>query len=131
MEPKFFKDAIWTDEGLFTRKKLTASPFDLSAKESHKSDHVPQQLSQGNAPAVQKVSRSRERARTGKERLYPLHKSHTTQVATSKARQSCLKSPGSLNDMVHHMMKFLLIRHQNHEWHLVKYSIIKQNVIVL
>ncbi|GFS89954.1 hypothetical protein TNCV_506841 [Trichonephila clavipes] len=41
------------------------------------------QLSQGNAPAVQKMSRrSKERSGTGKERLYPLHKSHTTQTST-------------------------------------------------
>ncbi|GFT86528.1 putative transposase [Trichonephila clavipes] len=53
------------------------------------------QLSQGNAPAVQKKSRSKERAGTGKERLYPLHKSHTTQVTASKARQSRLMSPGT------------------------------------
>ncbi|GFU59209.1 hypothetical protein TNCV_4197411 [Trichonephila clavipes] len=54
------------------------------------------QLSQGNAPAVQKRNRrSRERARTGKERFYLLHKSHTTQVAASKAHQGCLMSPGT------------------------------------
>ncbi|GFW16500.1 hypothetical protein TNCV_2351241 [Trichonephila clavipes] len=54
------------------------------------------QLSQGNAPAVQKISRrSKERAGTGKERLYPLHKSHTTQVIASKARQSRLMSSGT------------------------------------
>ncbi|GFT30451.1 hypothetical protein TNCV_2377391 [Trichonephila clavipes] len=41
------------------------------------------QLSQGNAPAVQKMSkRSKEKAGTGKERLYPLHKSHITQTST-------------------------------------------------
>ncbi|GFX00522.1 uncharacterized protein TNCV_2235291 [Trichonephila clavipes] len=48
----------------------------------------------------------RERAATGKERLYPLHKGHrkghrkaleaVTQVAASKARQGRLKNPGSL-----------------------------------
>ncbi|GFW87334.1 hypothetical protein TNCV_4515191 [Trichonephila clavipes] len=38
------------------------------------------------APAVQKMSRrSKERAGSGKERLYPLHKKHTTQVTPSKA----------------------------------------------
>ncbi|GFV55278.1 hypothetical protein TNCV_5010251 [Trichonephila clavipes] len=51
------------------------------------------QLSQGNSPAVQKMSwRSRERAGPCKERLYPLHKSHTTQVTASKGR---LMSPGT------------------------------------
>ncbi|GFU26915.1 hypothetical protein TNCV_1914231 [Trichonephila clavipes] len=39
--------------------------------------------------------RSKERAGTGKERLYPLHKSHTTQVTTSEARQGRLMSPGT------------------------------------
>ncbi|GFU86654.1 hypothetical protein TNCV_2880751 [Trichonephila clavipes] len=54
------------------------------------------ELSQGNAPAVQKMSRrSKERAETGKERLYPLHKSHATQVTASKARQGRLMSPGT------------------------------------
>ncbi|GFT49692.1 hypothetical protein TNCV_3368281 [Trichonephila clavipes] len=54
------------------------------------------QPSQGNAPAVQKMSRrSKERAGTGKERLYPLHKSHTTQMTASKARQGRLMSPGT------------------------------------
>ncbi|GFU66763.1 hypothetical protein TNCV_901461 [Trichonephila clavipes] len=54
------------------------------------------QLSQGNAPAVQKMSRRcKERAGTGQERLYPLHKSHTTQVTASKARQGRLRSPGT------------------------------------
>ncbi|GFY19635.1 hypothetical protein TNCV_4648071 [Trichonephila clavipes] len=54
------------------------------------------QLSQGNAPAVQKMSRrSKERAGTGKERLEPLHKSHTTQVTASEARQGRLRSPGT------------------------------------
>ncbi|GFV21242.1 hypothetical protein TNCV_183931 [Trichonephila clavipes] len=54
------------------------------------------QLSQGNAPAVKKMSRrSRERAGTGKERLYPLHKSHTTEVTASKARQGRLMSSGT------------------------------------
>ncbi|GFX97287.1 hypothetical protein TNCV_1076581 [Trichonephila clavipes] len=44
------------------------------------------QLSLGNAPAVQKMSRrSKERAGTGKERLFPLHKSHTTQVPLLKS----------------------------------------------
>ncbi|GFT38668.1 hypothetical protein TNCV_2931331 [Trichonephila clavipes] len=38
----------------------------------------------------------RERAGTGKERLYPLHKGNTTQVTTSKARQSHLKGPVDL-----------------------------------
>ncbi|GFV21307.1 hypothetical protein TNCV_4889021 [Trichonephila clavipes] len=47
----------------------------------------------GNAPAVQKMSR--ERAGTDKERLYPLHKGHTTQVTASKPRQNRLKSPGT------------------------------------
>ncbi|GFU10307.1 hypothetical protein TNCV_150711 [Trichonephila clavipes] len=37
--------------------------------------------------------RSRETAGTGKERLYPLPKGHTTQVTTSKARQDYLKCP--------------------------------------
>ncbi|GFT62197.1 transposable element Tc1 transposase [Trichonephila clavipes] len=37
-----------------------------------------------------------EREGTGKERLYPLLKSHTTQVTASKARQGRLMSPGSL-----------------------------------
>ncbi|GFY36149.1 hypothetical protein TNCV_4845211 [Trichonephila clavipes] len=50
-------------------------------------------LSLGNAPTVQKMSRSWERARTGKERLYPLFKGHTTQVTASKARQGHLKNP--------------------------------------
>ncbi|GFX60387.1 transposable element Tc1 transposase [Trichonephila clavipes] len=54
------------------------------------------QLSQGNAPAVQKMSRrSKQRAGTGKERLYHLQKGHTTQVTASKSRQGCLKGPGS------------------------------------
>ncbi|GFU67753.1 hypothetical protein TNCV_3134181 [Trichonephila clavipes] len=54
------------------------------------------QLSQGNAPAVQKRSRrSKERAGIGKERLYPLHKSHTTQVTASKARHVRLMIPGT------------------------------------
>ncbi|GFW93715.1 hypothetical protein TNCV_4542421 [Trichonephila clavipes] len=54
------------------------------------------QLSQGNAPAVQKMSRrSKEKAGTGKERLYPMHKSRTTQVTASKARQGRLMSPGT------------------------------------
>ncbi|GFU17843.1 hypothetical protein TNCV_3335621 [Trichonephila clavipes] len=54
------------------------------------------QLSQGNAPAVQKMSRgSKERAGTGKERLYPLHKGYTAQVTASKARQGRLMSPGT------------------------------------
>ncbi|GFX50015.1 hypothetical protein TNCV_2375041 [Trichonephila clavipes] len=54
------------------------------------------QLSQGNAPAVQKMSRrSTERAGTGKEILYPLHKSQITQVTASKARQGRLMSPGT------------------------------------
>ncbi|GFS73538.1 hypothetical protein TNCV_1990221 [Trichonephila clavipes] len=54
------------------------------------------QLSQGNAPAVQKMSRrSKERAVTCKERLKPQHKSHTTQVTDSEARQSRLMSPGT------------------------------------
>ncbi|GFY03268.1 putative transposase like protein [Trichonephila clavipes] len=39
--------------------------------------------------------RSKERAGTGKERLYPLHKSRTTQVTASKARQGPLMSPGT------------------------------------
>ncbi|GFV18705.1 hypothetical protein TNCV_4755921 [Trichonephila clavipes] len=39
--------------------------------------------------------RNGERAGTTKERLYPLHKGHATQVTTSKARQGRLKSPGS------------------------------------
>ncbi|GFW50352.1 hypothetical protein TNCV_2886581 [Trichonephila clavipes] len=39
--------------------------------------------------------RSKERSETDKERLYPLHKSHTTQVTASKARQGRLMSPGS------------------------------------
>ncbi|GFT56715.1 DUF4817 domain-containing protein [Trichonephila clavipes] len=51
------------------------------------------QLSHGNAPAVQKMSRrSKERAGTGKERRHPLHKSHATQVTASKARQGRLMS---------------------------------------
>ncbi|GFT82558.1 hypothetical protein TNCV_1633601 [Trichonephila clavipes] len=54
------------------------------------------QLSQGNASAVQKMSRrSKERAGSGKKRFYPLHKSHTTQVTASKARQGRLMSPGT------------------------------------
>ncbi|GFV87018.1 hypothetical protein TNCV_5112361 [Trichonephila clavipes] len=54
------------------------------------------QLSQGNAPAIQTMSRrSKERAGTGKERLYPLQKSPNTQVTTSKARQGRLMSPGT------------------------------------
>ncbi|GFX92173.1 hypothetical protein TNCV_1740931 [Trichonephila clavipes] len=52
---------------------------------------------EGNAPAVQKMSkRSNERAGTSEERLYPLHKGHTTQVTSSKARQDPLKSHGTL-----------------------------------
>ncbi|GFW20144.1 hypothetical protein TNCV_2320851 [Trichonephila clavipes] len=39
--------------------------------------------------------RSKERAGTGKERFYPLHKSHTTQVTASKACQGRLMSPGT------------------------------------
>ncbi|GFT04907.1 hypothetical protein TNCV_4712761 [Trichonephila clavipes] len=53
------------------------------------------QLSQANDPAVQKMSRSKERAGTGKERLYPLHKNHTMQGTASKARQGRPKSPGT------------------------------------
>ncbi|GFW93865.1 hypothetical protein TNCV_4221461 [Trichonephila clavipes] len=54
------------------------------------------QLLQGNAPAVQKMNRrSKETAGTGKERLYPPHKSHTTQVTASKACQGRLMSPGT------------------------------------
>ncbi|GFW67975.1 hypothetical protein TNCV_1617361 [Trichonephila clavipes] len=53
------------------------------------------QLWQGNAPAVQKMSkRSKERAGSGKERLYPVHRSHITQVIASKAHQGHLMSPG-------------------------------------
>ncbi|GFV01226.1 hypothetical protein TNCV_3374601 [Trichonephila clavipes] len=41
------------------------------------------QLSQGKAPEVQKMSRrSKDRTWIGKERLYNLHKSHTTQTST-------------------------------------------------
>ncbi|GFU70109.1 transposable element Tcb2 transposase [Trichonephila clavipes] len=36
-----------------------------------------------------------ERAGTGKERLYPLHKSHTTQVTASKAHHGRLMSSGT------------------------------------
>ncbi|GFW37889.1 hypothetical protein TNCV_4630911 [Trichonephila clavipes] len=57
---------------------------------------ISKQLSQGNAPVVQKMSRERE-AGTGKERFYPLHKGHTTQVTASKLRQGRLKSPGTLH----------------------------------
>ncbi|GFW63492.1 hypothetical protein TNCV_401581 [Trichonephila clavipes] len=54
------------------------------------------QLSQGNAPAVQKMNRrSKEKAGTGKERLYPLHKSDTTKVSSSKAYQSRLMNFGT------------------------------------
>ncbi|GFV88751.1 hypothetical protein TNCV_3355031 [Trichonephila clavipes] len=41
----------------------------------------------GKFPSRNMSRRSRERAATDKEKLYPLHKSHTTQVTTSKARQ--------------------------------------------
>ncbi|GFU64201.1 hypothetical protein TNCV_3745691 [Trichonephila clavipes] len=42
------------------------------------------QLSQGNSLPVQKMSRRiKERTGTGKERLYPVHKSHITQVTAS------------------------------------------------
>ncbi|GFU66325.1 transposable element Tc1 transposase [Trichonephila clavipes] len=48
------------------------------------------QLSQENAPAVQKIRRnSKERAGQ------TLHKGHTTQVTTSKTRQGRLMSPGT------------------------------------
>ncbi|GFX51882.1 hypothetical protein TNCV_3063001 [Trichonephila clavipes] len=57
---------------------------------------ISKQLSQGNAPTVLKlIWRSMEKARTGSERLYSLHKRHTTQVTASKARQGRLKSHGS------------------------------------
>ncbi|GFV37599.1 hypothetical protein TNCV_4982211 [Trichonephila clavipes] len=53
-------------------------------------------VSQGNAPAVQNISRrSRERAGTGTKRLYSLHKSYTTQVTASKACHIHLMSPGA------------------------------------
>ncbi|GFU79947.1 hypothetical protein TNCV_578271 [Trichonephila clavipes] len=55
------------------------------------------QLSLGNAPAVQKMSRrSKERAGTGKERLYPLHKSHTTQNGGGKTQRLFLSVPSGL-----------------------------------
>ncbi|GFV26406.1 hypothetical protein TNCV_5087191 [Trichonephila clavipes] len=74
--------------------KPTPSPFDLSGyTRSCSSYNCHREL----APAVQKMSRrSKERAGTGKERLYPLRKSHTTQVTTSKERQGRLMSPGTL-----------------------------------
>ncbi|GFT21787.1 hypothetical protein TNCV_2970261 [Trichonephila clavipes] len=54
------------------------------------------QLSQRNVPAVQKMSRrSKETSGTGKERLNPLHKSHTTQATASKAHQGRLMSSGT------------------------------------
>ncbi|GFY19900.1 hypothetical protein TNCV_2145931 [Trichonephila clavipes] len=54
--------------------------FGLSAKECHKPD-LANQTSKGIAPAVQKMSGTkRERAGTGIERPYPLHKSYTTQA---------------------------------------------------
>ncbi|GFS64371.1 hypothetical protein TNCV_3955561 [Trichonephila clavipes] len=43
----------------------------------------------------QEKQRVRERAGTGKERLYPLHKTHITQMTAFKARQGRLMSPGT------------------------------------
>ncbi|GFV82001.1 hypothetical protein TNCV_3151991 [Trichonephila clavipes] len=52
------------------------------------------QLSQGNVPAVQKMSkRSKERERANKERSYPRHRCHTTQFTASKESHGRLKIP--------------------------------------
>ncbi|GFU70538.1 hypothetical protein TNCV_2511941 [Trichonephila clavipes] len=72
----------------------TSRPFDILHDNVTHQVLLFIQLTQGNAPEVQKMSRrSRERAETDKERFYPLHKCHTSKVGASKARQGRLMSP--------------------------------------
>ncbi|GFW04758.1 hypothetical protein TNCV_4879941 [Trichonephila clavipes] len=74
-------------------EKSTPSPFDLPAKECHKTDLAHQTTVPGMRPSSPEDKQGR--AGTGIERLNPLHKGHTTQVTASKARHGLLKSLGS------------------------------------
>ncbi|GFV81111.1 hypothetical protein TNCV_2270951 [Trichonephila clavipes] len=76
--------------------KPTPSPFDHSAQECHKPGFDLQTTVPRKCPSSPEDEQEKQgESRTGKERVNPLHKDHTTQVTTSKACQDCLKNPGS------------------------------------
>ncbi|GFX12116.1 hypothetical protein TNCV_2998991 [Trichonephila clavipes] len=75
----------------------TPGSFYLFALECHKPDLDLQTTVSEKSPSrlEDEHEKSREKARIGKERLYLLHKGHSTQVTATKMHQERLKSPGS------------------------------------